>query len=199
MRPSVDPAERHPPTRSCAITPGVDLTDEQAVTAYYAGLPPLWASVHLAGGYAGAPVADTGLAAARALLDMNFVTAFLCCREAVRNMRGTASGSVSARPGGRIVNVAAVSALQPAAGAASYAASKAAVAALTRALAQEVGTEGIRVNALAPGTIDTATNRAAMPGADPGRWVKPAELAEAILWLISPAATAVNGAVIPVG
>src|SRR4051794_27479863 len=89
-----------PPARErVQVTPGVDLTDEAAVTAYYQGLPPLWASVHVAGGWAGAPVIETSLALLRGQLDINFVTAFLCCREAVRAMR--------ARPGqgGRIVNV----------------------------------------------------------------------------------------------
>jgi NAD(P)-dependent dehydrogenase (short-subunit alcohol dehydrogenase family) len=172
---------------------GIDLTREEQVRALYAQLPALWASVHLAGGYAGAPITDTTLADLRAQLDLNLVTAFLCSREAVRNM--TAS---SASGGGRIVNVTSRAALVPSGGAIAYAAAKAGVVALTRSLAEEVRAQGILVNAIAPSIIDTPANRAAMPSADHRRWPKPAELAATIIWLASPANTATSGAVLPV-
>ena len=171
--------------------PGIDLTAEGDVTRLYGALPPLWASIHLAGGYAGAPVADTGLALLRGQLDLNLVTGFLCSREAVRSFRRAGAG-------GRIVNVTSRAASVPSGGAIAYAASKAALEQMTRALAEEVKAEGILVNAVAPSTIDTAANRAAMPGADHRRWVRPEEIAEAILWLASPANTATSGTVVPV-
>jgi NAD(P)-dependent dehydrogenase (short-subunit alcohol dehydrogenase family) len=173
------------------VTAGVDLADEAAVTGYYAGLPPLWASVHLAGGYAGAALAETTLAAARTQLEINYLTALLCCREGVRQIRRSGAG-------GRVVNVTSRAALVPGPGAAAYAASKAAVVSLTQVLAAELRDEHIWVNAIAPATIDTPANRAAMPGADHGRWVAPAEIAEAVLWLIAPTNTTVTGAIVPV-
>lgn len=177
-------------------TPGIDLTADAAVATYYERLPPLWASVHLAGGFRFGPIADTSLDHLRAQLDINLVTAFLCCREAVRNMRRKdAPGSGR---GGRIVNVSSRAALLPAAGLTAYAASKAAVAALTATLAAEVLDEGILVNAVAPSIIDTPANRAAMPKADHARWPAPEEVARAILWLASPENTLTSGVVVPV-
>src|SRR4051812_37213179 len=110
----------------------VDLGDEAAVAAFYAGVPELWASVQVAGGFAAAPFVDTSLADFRRQLDMNLTTCFLCCREAVRRM------SAPAAPGGRIVNVASRAAVSPAGGSIAYTVSKAGVTALTQALADEV-------------------------------------------------------------
>jgi len=98
---------------------------------------------------------------------------------------------------GRIVNIGAMGALQAGAGMGPYAASKAAVHRFTEALAAEQKGK-ITVNAVLPSTIDTAANRASMPNSDFGKWVKPQELAEVILFLISDAASAVTGALIPV-
>jgi len=99
---------------------------------------------------------------------------------------------------GRLVNVGARSALAPTGGAVGYTIAKAGIAAMTVALADELAADGIRVNAVLPATIDTPANRAAMPGADPSRWRKPAEIAATIAWLISPANTATSGGLIPV-
>jgi NAD(P)-dependent dehydrogenase (short-subunit alcohol dehydrogenase family) len=86
----------------------------------------------------------------------------------------------------------------PAGGAIAYTASKAAVAGMTRALAEEVRSKGIRVNAVLPSVIDTPANRAAMPRAEFDRWARPSEIAEAILWLASPANRLVSGVLLPV-
>jgi NAD(P)-dependent dehydrogenase (short-subunit alcohol dehydrogenase family) len=169
----------------------MDAANEAQVTAYYAAIPRLWASVHLAGGFAMSPIVDTRLADLRGQLDLNTATSFLACREAVRAIRRTGGG-------GRIVNVAARPAVMPAGGMIAYAVSKAAVVSLTCCLAEEVKGEGILVNAVAPSTIDTPANRAAMPDADPSRWPKPAEIADAILFLASPANALTSGAVVPV-
>jgi NAD(P)-dependent dehydrogenase (short-subunit alcohol dehydrogenase family) len=170
---------------------GVDLTDEDAVTRAYGALPPIWASIQLAGGFAMAPVVDTRLADLRAMHELNGVTCFLACREAVRSMRRGGRG-------GRIVNVAARPALVPAGGMIAYSASKAAVASITQSLAVEVAADRILVNAIAPSIIDTPANRRAMPSADFAKWPKAAAVAEAIAWLASPRNTLTSGVVLPV-
>lgn len=171
--------------------PDVDATDEAQVTAFYAALPALWASIQLIGGFAMLPVTDTRASDFEKQWRLNTLSCFLCCREAVRTMRRGGGG-------GRIVNVGARPAVQPAAGRIAYATAKAGVAALTQHLAAEVLGEGILVNAVLPSTIDTPANRAAMPKADHASWPKPAELAEAIAFLASPENTATSGALVPV-
>jgi NAD(P)-dependent dehydrogenase (short-subunit alcohol dehydrogenase family) len=169
-----------------------DLADEAGVERFYAALPQLWASIHVAGGFAYGPVATTDKAALLGQLDKNLVSCFLCCRAALKAM---SDGS-----GGRIVNVAARPALEWRSGAnmAAYTASKAAVAALTVALAQEVAARDILVNAVAPSIIDTPANRRDMPDADHAAWPKPAAIAETICHLASPANQVARGAVVPV-
>jgi NAD(P)-dependent dehydrogenase (short-subunit alcohol dehydrogenase family) len=174
--------------------PGVDLTDEGAVVAFYAGLPnELWASIHVAGGFAMGGITETMLEDLRSQFDLNLVTAFLCCREAVRRFRLRAGGG-----GGRIVNVASRTALQPDGGKLAYGVAKGAVVSLTTALAAELKDEGIWVNAVAPGTIDTPANRAAMPDADATKFGDPNAIADVILWLASPDNRVASGAVVPV-
>jgi NAD(P)-dependent dehydrogenase (short-subunit alcohol dehydrogenase family) len=171
---------------------GIDLTDESAVARLYDGVPSLWASIHLAGGFAMAAVATTTKADLMKQIDLNLVTAFLSCRAAVNAMTRTG--------GGRIVNVAARPALEwrTGAGMAAYTASKAAVAALTVALAEEVAKAGILVNAVAPSIMDTPANRAAMPQADYAAWPKVAGVAATILFLASPDNKVTRGGVVPV-
>jgi NAD(P)-dependent dehydrogenase (short-subunit alcohol dehydrogenase family) len=185
-------ADRLPRHARILAVEGVDLTNEAAVTSFYARCPPLWASIHVAGGYNAALLGDTRLADLRGQLDLNLVTAFLCCREAVRNMRAKAAG-------GRLVNVSARTAVEPAGGSVAYITSKAAVSALVRALADELAAERILINGILPATLDTPANRAAMPDSDPAGWTKPADVAALIAWLVSPAQTVVSGALIPVG
>jgi len=99
--------------------------------------------------------------------------------------------------GGRIVNVGAMAAMKAAAGMGAYAASKAGVAQLTEALADELKDQRITVNAVLPSTLDTPKNRLDMPQADFTRWVTPAQAAEVIAFLVSDKASAVTGALIP--
>ena len=166
-----------------------DLADEAMVGKVYGGLTP-WASIHIAGGFAAGKVAETGHSALMAQLESNLVSCFLCCRAAVNAMQS----------GGRIVNVAARPALEwrSGAGMTAYTVSKAGVAALTVALAEEVAKDGILVNAVAPSTMDTAANRAAMPKADFDKWPKVEEVAATILFLASPDNTVTRGAIVPV-
>jgi NAD(P)-dependent dehydrogenase (short-subunit alcohol dehydrogenase family) len=166
------------------------LTEEAAVARAYDGAGPLWASIHLAGGFAAAPLREAPVAMIRQQIDMNLVSCALCCRAAVNAMSG----------GGRIVNVAARAALEwrSGAGMAAYTASKAAVAAFTAALAEEVAKDGILVNAVAPSIMDTPANRQAMPKADYAPWPKVEEVAATILFLASPDNRVTRGAVVPV-
>jgi len=179
---------------------GVDVADEPAVRGFYQALPPLWASIHLAGGFAMAPIGEISAADFTAQFRMNALSCFLCSAAAVAAFRARKEPGPGGTPGGRIVNVAARPALEPrlGAGTVAYTASKSAVAALTQALAQETTDEHIWVNAVAPSILDTPANRAAMPEADYRRWVAPNDLAEIITFLASPANRATRGAVIPV-
>jgi NAD(P)-dependent dehydrogenase (short-subunit alcohol dehydrogenase family) len=171
-----------------------NLADEAAIAGLYRPITALWASIHIAGGFAAAPLAETTAATLRQQIDMNFVSCALCCRAAVTAM-GRNSGS-----GGRIVNVAARAGLEwrSGAGMTAYTASKAAVAALTVALAEEVARQDILVNAVAPSIMDTAANRAAMPKADHARWPKVEHVAATIVFLASPDNRVTRGAVVPV-
>ncbi|MBV8938018.1 MAG: SDR family oxidoreductase [Alphaproteobacteria bacterium] len=181
------------------IVRDVDVADEGAVKQFYGALPPLWASIHLAGGFAMAPILEISAADFTAQFRMNTLSCFLCSAAAVAAFRArTASGGGA--PGGRIVNVAARPALEPrlGAGMTAYTASKSAVAALTQALAQELTEEQIWVNAVAPSILDTPANRTAMPDADYSRWVSPADAADVIVFLASPENRVTRGAVIPV-
>lgn len=172
---------------------GGNLAAQTAVTRIYDGVPKLWASIHLAGGFAAHAVAETDEAELSTMIRTNLVTCFLCCAAAVRAIRRAGGG------GGRIVNVAARPALEPrlGAGAAAYAVSKSGVATLTQALAAEVLAEGIFVNAVAPSIIDTAANRKAMPKAVYTLWPKTEEVADVICRLASPENRITSGAVIP--
>jgi NAD(P)-dependent dehydrogenase (short-subunit alcohol dehydrogenase family) len=178
----------------------VDLTDEAAVRGFYRALPPLWASIHLAGGFAMASVADTSAADFLAQFRMNALTTFLCSAAAIAAFRARREAGPGGAKGGRIVNVAARPALEPRSGSGmvAYTVSKSAVAAMTVALAQETAEEEIWINAVAPSVLDTPANRAAMPEADYNRWVAPADLAEIVVFLASPSNRTTRGAVIPV-
>jgi NAD(P)-dependent dehydrogenase (short-subunit alcohol dehydrogenase family) len=181
--------------KQVAVTVAGSLAEEAAVSRVFADLPSLWASIHIAGGFAFAPLRDAEAATIRQQIDMNFMSCILCCRAAVRAMSAKAPGA-----GGRIVNIAARPALEWRSGAnmAAYTASKAAVAALTAALAEEVAKDGILVNAVAPSILDTPANRQSMPKADFALWPKLEEVAATILFLAAPDNRVTRGAIVPV-
>ena len=172
----------------------VDLTSRAAIDAVVARVVErhghLDVLLNLAGGFAPGAVVETPEHELDRLLAMNLKTAFLCTQAVLPAM--------IQRRHGRIVNVSARPGLIGGGGIAAYAISKAAVAALTRATADEVREHGITVNAIAPSTIDTSANRAAMPKADPTHWVKREEIAATLVFLASDAAAATSGAIIPV-
>jgi len=188
-------ADRFPyrDNRQVKLVGPVNLADEDAVKRLYQGVSALWASVHIAGGFAMEPVAKTGKAQLMQQIDINLVSCFLCCAAAVNAIGRTGQG-------GRVVNVASRPALEwrIGAGMAAYTASKAAVAALTVALSEEVAKDGILVNAVAPSIMDTPANRASMPKANYDLWPKVEEVAATMLFLASPDNRVTRGAVIPV-
>ena len=169
----------------------VNCADERAVTSFYESLDSVWASIHIVGGFAMAPVEKTSADDFRKMLELNATTCFLCCREAVKRMRADPGG-------GRIVNVAARPAVVPTGGMIAYSTSKAAVASITQCLAEEVKQDRILVNAIVPSIMDTEANRRAMPDEDYSRWPKVEQVAETIAFLASPGNALTSGALVPV-
>jgi NAD(P)-dependent dehydrogenase (short-subunit alcohol dehydrogenase family) len=146
---------------------------------------------NLAGGFrAGEAVHETSDETLDAMLDVNVRTMLNAVRAVVPGM--------IARKRGAVVNVGAYGALAGGPNMGAYAASKSAVIRLTESLAMELRAKGVNVNCVLPTTIDTPENRAAMPDADPRRWVAPRDLAAAIVFLASDDARAMHGAAVPV-
>jgi NAD(P)-dependent dehydrogenase (short-subunit alcohol dehydrogenase family) len=192
---SEDEAQRFPHRghKNVSLVPLGDLADEETVAAYYAGLSKLWASIHIAGGFAFAPIEKSEKKLLMGQIEGNLVSAYLCCRAAVAAFQRSGGG-------GRIVNVAARPALEPRQGAnmTAYTAAKAGVAALTQALGEEVAKHGILVNAVAPSIMDTPANRKSMPDADYSKWPKVEEVAATIVFLASPENAVTRSAIVPV-
>lgn len=183
----------HRQHKNVTLYPDIQLADEAGIARLYDQVQNLWASIHLAGSFASAPLGKTDKSALMRQIEDNLVSALLCCRAAVNII--TKSGA-----GGRIVNVAARPALEwrTGAGMTAYTVSKAGVAALTVALSEEVAKDNILVNAVAPSIMDTPDNRKAMPKADHAAWPKVEEVAATILFLASPDNRVTRGAVVPV-
>jgi NAD(P)-dependent dehydrogenase (short-subunit alcohol dehydrogenase family) len=171
-----------------------DLTDSAQVARLFAdaeatsGIPR--AVVHLAGGFRYGRLADLSDEDWSFLLRANLETTFRVCRET--------AGAFERARGGALVAIASPAGLEGAAGVGAYAATKAGVLRLVESLARELAPAGARANAVLPGTMDTAANRAAMPGADPAGWVTPDAVAEVVYFLTTPAAKAINGAALRV-
>jgi NAD(P)-dependent dehydrogenase (short-subunit alcohol dehydrogenase family) len=172
---------------------GVDLADTAAAAAALdevaERLGGLDALVNIAGSFRWETLADGSPDTWDLLYRVNLRTAVAASRAALAHF---------GPGGGRIVNIGAAAAAQAAAGMGAYAASKSGVARLTEALADELKDRAITVNAILPSIIDTPPNRADMPKADFSRWVKPGQIAAVIAFLLSDAAGAVTGALIPV-
>jgi NAD(P)-dependent dehydrogenase (short-subunit alcohol dehydrogenase family) len=172
---------------------GIDLVDpagaEQVVAATLERFDRVDILLNLAGGFTGGtPVAESGIEDLQRMLNINLWTAYNMCRAAVRPMLK--------QQWGRIVNTGSRDAGRGRANYSAYAMSKAAVLRLTESLAAEVKEANITVNAILPGTIDTEANRQSMPKADFSTWVKPATIAETLLFLVRED-TAITGAAIP--
>jgi NAD(P)-dependent dehydrogenase (short-subunit alcohol dehydrogenase family) len=166
----------------------VDLLKLDAVRAFAEPFEQVHAVVLSAGGFAGAPLDAMTTRDVDAMLDINLKTAVHAL---------TAFADKLARGAG-VVLVGSQS-YAGAAGIAAYAASKAAVVSLAQSAALEWKARRVRVNAVLPDIMDTPANRRAMPMADVNHWARPEDVAEAIVWLCSPAARAVSGNAIKVG
>lgn len=171
---------------------GVDLADpgaaKKALAAAARALGGLDALVNIAGTFRYETLADGKPDTWDLLYRVNLRTAVAASQAALEHLQA----------GGRIINIGAASALKAGAGVGAYTASKAGVMRLTEALAEELKDRDITVNALLPSILDTPANRADMPKADFDRWVKPQQLADVILFLLSDQASAITGALIPV-
>jgi NAD(P)-dependent dehydrogenase (short-subunit alcohol dehydrogenase family) len=173
----------------------VDVTDEAAVRQLIEKILTkhgrLDALVNAVGGYAGGVTLwELETKVFDQMLAMNLRSGYALSRAAVRTMLKQGHGA--------IVNVAAKAAVDHAAGAAAYAASKAAAVAMLDSLAMDLKGSGVRVNSILPSIIDTEANRKAMPKADFAKWPKPEEIARVILFLCSDDARVIHGAAIPV-
>lgn len=164
----------------------LDLTTErgaaEAVQEVLEWADRLDAVVHMVGGYAGGMKVDaTPVEVWDRMMELNARSAFLVGRAAAREMLG--------RGGGALLFVSAREAVRRPASRAAYAASKTALLALADAMAEEYRDQGIRVNLLLPGTVDTEANRQAMPGADPSDWTAPETFAARVRDLLAGDAT----------
>lgn len=172
---------------------GVDLTDSQsandafaAIAAEFGGIDVL---LNIAGGFTWETLDGGKVESWARMFAINVQTAVTACQVAMPWLCESAAG--------RIVNVGAAGAIKSDAGMGAYAASKAGVARLTESLSRELLGK-VTVNAVLPSVLDTPTNRADMPDADPADWVAPEDLASVMLFLASEDARAVTGALIPV-
>lgn len=166
---------------------GVDLSAPEAVQALADQLAARGGAidglVNVAGGFTWETVADGSLDSWTRMFTMNTATALNACRAFAPVMAD----------GGTIVNIGAAAAARADLGMGAYAASKSGVLRLTESLGAELKPRGIRVNAVSPLIVDTPQNREDMPDADFGAWVRPAEVADAVLFLASQRASAITG------
>ncbi len=173
---------------------GVDLGSgeraREAIAQVIARFGRLDALVNIAGGFRWEKIDGGSLDTWDQLYQMNLRTAVNASQAALPHLLASTNGS--------IVNVGALAAAKAGAGMGAYAASKAGVAKLTEALAEELKDRAVTVNAVLPSIIDTAANRADMPDADFSRWVKPEQIADLIVFLLSDRARAITGALIPI-
>ncbi len=188
-------ASRAPKDVDGAFTLGnVDLASasaaDDAVARVAARFGRIDALVNVAGGFRWETVADGSVDTWDLLYRMNVQTSVNASRAVLPHLLAASSGS--------IVNIGALASTKAAMGMGAYAASKAGVAKLTEAMAEEFKGRGITVNAVLPSIIDTAANRSDMPDADFSRWVKAEHIAELIVFLVSDRARAITGALIPI-
>jgi NAD(P)-dependent dehydrogenase (short-subunit alcohol dehydrogenase family) len=177
-----------------ATIAGADIADgegaRKAIDAAATALGGLDALVNIAGAFRWETLADGSLDTWDLLYRINVRTAAAASKAALPHLRKSNAG--------RIINIGANAATRAAAGMGAYTASKAGVMRLTESLAEELKDANITVNAILPSIIDTPPNRADMPNADFGKWVRPEQLADVILFLVSDAASPVTGALVPV-
>ena len=182
------------PTERLALLE-TDVTDPASIAATVddveAQFGSIEALVHLVGAWKGGePVHEGSLETWDRMIGLNLRSAYLCCRAVLPAMRE--------RGWGRIVLVSSRAAREGRSGQAAYAVAKSGVAVLAETIAEENRGLDVTANVIAPSTLDTPANRAAMPDADAGAWVPPDAIAAAIAFLISQEAGQMRGAWLPV-
>jgi NAD(P)-dependent dehydrogenase (short-subunit alcohol dehydrogenase family) len=173
----------------------VDFTKAAAVTSAIGSIVERYRRldvlVHVVGGFAGGKsVAETDDATWEQMRDLNLTAAFYVLRAAIPHLRKSGSG--------RIVTVGSLTAVEPHAGLGAYVTFKSALVSLVRTVALENRDAGLTANVVLPGTMDTPANRKAMPGADFSKWLKPADVADLILWLADERAAHITGTAVPI-
>ena len=164
---------------------------QDAVAKVTAKLGPIGVLCNVAGGFnMGPTVHETPDELWQGMMDINV-------RTLLNTVRGVVPGMVAAGSG-KIVNIGAMGGVKGGGNMGAYSAAKSVVIRLTESMSAELRERGINVNCVLPSIIDTPQNRAAMPKADPAKWVAPEALADVLLFLCSPAARAIHGAAIPV-
>jgi len=175
-----------------ALAIAVDLGDLAATSAAMQAIRRqtgrIDALLNIAGGFVWQTVEEGDIAAWDRMFALNLKTALTASKAALPHL---------VESHGAIVNVGANSALKAGAGMGAYTASKMGVMKFTESMAEELKGK-VRVNAVLPSIIDTPQNRQDMPKTDPNIWVKPSELAKAMLFLASDEASAITGALVPV-
>ena len=172
----------------------IDLTQwahaERAMQTVAAKMGRIDVLVNIAGGFRWQTLADGDVSGWDQMYDINLKTAVLASKAALPSILKFGAG--------RIINIGAGAAAKAGAGMGAYAASKSGVLRLTESLSEEVKDQGVTVNAVLPGTIDTPQNRKAMPKADTSKWVAPEAIADVVAFLASDGARAITGAAVPV-
>lgn len=173
---------------------GVDLSSQQAADAAFAEIVKRYGRldglINIAGTFRWEKIEQGSTDTWDLLYAVNLKTAVNASRAALPHLL--------AQTQSRIINIGAGAAAKASTGMGAYAASKAGVARLTEAMAEEFKDRGLTANAVLPSIIDTPPNRADMPSADFSRWVKTEEIANLILFLLSEQASAITGALIPI-
>ncbi len=179
--------------KSKVIFAKADVTNENQINKLVSKAKEIYGKIdiliNLVGGFTKANIYKTDIESFDEMININLKSCFVCTKQILPHFIENNSG--------KIVNIAAKPAVKSYSGVGAYGASKAGVVALTETVADEVKDYDINVNAIIPGTIDTAQNRIDMKDADFTKWVKPEELAKVILFLVTEDSKSISGAVIP--
>ena len=181
-------------SRARVLLERCDVTDDAAMARLATSVVEKYGRIDVlvtgVGGFAGGSLVETDRATWDKMLALNLTTAFVAARAVLPHMLAAGRG--------RVVMIASRAVVPPAGGFIGYTVAKAGVIALMQALAQEVKGRGVTVNAVAPSTMDTPANRAAMPESDPRTWVPVTEVADAVASLAAESAGHVTGTLLQI-
>lgn len=167
-----------------------DLTQRKPVFDIFGKIGEIDAVIHCAGGFRFGMIESLSAEDFRFLNALNFESSY--------HVAAAAAPGMKKRKKGALLFISSMATLNPTAGMSAYAATKAAVNALVTSLAAELKPEGVRVNAVLPSIIDTASNRKDMPHADTSKWVSPDDIADLLYDLTLAKSKSITGALIPI-